>query len=199
MDPFSGVHCFLSAMNPYLLLQSRQPERHLKALPQSLEPKSCSISLPHQFLTARELPSHASSMESDPSSSNGNSDTALSSLFSSMELAERNVPISRAQRRDLDRHMSFLPDPAAHGRLGSSAGRDEEVLMTPIFSGPVLRLDPAKFPQYGLLGQNLSRPLHRDNNDDDKPVDPRILVNVSTPWSAFICGSQGKSTISSQT
>ena len=74
-----------------------------------------------------------------------------------------------------------------------------EITTTPIFVMPMLRYaetllspgDPKPFPQYGLLG-GLSEVLKAKEESGEFPSpDPRILFNVATPSSTFICGSQG--------
>lgn len=49
------------------------------------------------------------------------------------------------------------------------------------------------FKQYGLLAGRTSSSGGRDEEGTQKKEeeDPRIFLNVSAPWSAFICGSQG--------
>lgn len=84
----------------------------------------------------------------------------------------------------------------------------EEMKTTPLFSADVLAsvdktdLKSNKiFPQYGLLAKRLdtyqggiangfdgSETRGKRNSD---PSDQRLFLNINTPWSAFICGSQG--------
>ncbi|KAI9818281.1 MAG: hypothetical protein M1826_001426 [Phylliscum demangeonii] len=96
------------------------------------------------------------------------------------------------------------------GHPSTQTRRHEELKMTPLFSPAVsnaVRLDPneqdtnnaahdAVFPQYGLLSgvlSWLSAPGSGDSTrlETERLRDPRIFLNVNTPWSAFICGSQG--------
>lgn len=105
--------------------------------------------------------------------------------------------------------MSLLSlAPTGHDNLGSTR-QTEELRMTPLFSQAVKRAAEGQavsdlitkydnyFPQYGLLAGALTSFRGRDENDDDNadPIldrsDPRIFLNVNTPWSSFICGSQG--------
>lgn len=76
----------------------------------------------------------------------------------------------------------------------------EETRTTPLFSKEVAEVSEREFPggfpfnQYGLLaGRTRSsggRPDEEGSQKSDEQ-DPRIFLNVSAPWSAFICGSQG--------
>lgn len=70
--------------------------------------------------------------------------------------------------------------------------RLEKLKTAPLFSGHVCMAienhgssTSCRFPQYGLLGLQV--------HDDSHTIDHRKLMyaNVSMPWSAFICGSQG--------
>ena len=83
--------------------------------------------------------------------------------------------------------------------------------MTPLFSASVLDhtieesihqstrsgSDGQVFPQYGLLCGVLTRCGSDGQVDDTKTdgtagyTDPRVYLNTNTPWSSFICGSQG--------
>ncbi|KAL8722645.1 MAG: hypothetical protein Q9181_007438, partial [Wetmoreana brouardii] len=82
----------------------------------------------------------------------------------------------------------------------------EEASMTSMFTAPVYEYMQAlaekgqcPFPQYGLLGGAT------DLLDDSKTLgkasvtsssdDPRLFTNTTTPFSAFICGSQGSGKI----
>lgn len=79
--------------------------------------------------------------------------------------------------------------------------QDEEVRTTPLFSESVLdAFGSGVLPQYGLLAghvQNSSdarvKLQHSDSEIGMKASlgNRRIFLNVNTPWSAFICGSQG--------
>ena len=80
--------------------------------------------------------------------------------------------------------------------------------MAPLFCGQALPVAPGLFPQYGLLAENLSAAeTDADYHEGEvgeaeadgaearhggvEAVDPRVFLNVSTPSSMFICGSQG--------
>jgi hypothetical protein len=76
-----------------------------------------------------------------------------------------------------------------------SDGRAEEIRTTPLFTWPV-RMAAAEgthqkveYAQYGLLGHEIKHP-GRSNAPLDDIVEP-IFLNTNTPWSVFICGSQG--------
>jgi len=65
----------------------------------------------------------------------------------------------------------------------------EEIKMTPLFTWPAkqaARLSKVNFEQYAVLGHELP--------SADRPsgtLHTPIFLNTNTPWSAFICGSQG--------
>ena len=82
----------------------------------------------------------------------------------------------------------------------------EEVRTAPLFSANVLRAtskakiapgDPDVLPQYGLLAgfETIYRrdPTEADEENSlrDMGVDNRLFLNTNSPWSAFVCGSQG--------
>lgn len=76
----------------------------------------------------------------------------------------------------------------------------EETRTTPLFSKEAAEVSKREFPggfpfsQYGLLaGRTRSSGGRPDEEGSQKrdEQDPRIFLNVSAPWSAFICGSQG--------
>jgi len=86
----------------------------------------------------------------------------------------------------------------------------EELMMTPLFSMSVKKAaldhDIVDFAQYAVLGHVIPMPFDGSTNDLatrlskilvdgsrnelTKSIDP-VLLNTNTPWSAFICGSQG--------
>lgn len=74
----------------------------------------------------------------------------------------------------------------------------EQQRTTPLFSWLVKtqqphNLDSDLFPQYALLGCRVCRPV--DTESSKANFDPRhaatVFLNTNSPWSAFICGSQG--------
>lgn len=103
----------------------------------------------------------------------------------------------------LNHHKTFLSSSNLRSRNEDphSNRHREETGTTPLFSGIVLDGVQANiFKQYGLLGEQVvnTGPVGQGCYDFDKqrPLsptedDPRIFVNVSPPWFAFICGSQG--------
>ena len=108
------------------------------------------------------------------------------------------VPLS--ERSLFDVQMSFL----GHHSIASQPQnrQQEEIKTTPLFSGPVLAQFGKTFlPQYGLLAgriqqdqsseANLLQHVDFEAETVENISDPRIFLNVNTPWSVFICGSQG--------
>ena len=82
-------------------------------------------------------------------------------------------------KQELEQHQKYL---TANSSSGPTTGHGP--ILAPAFTGRVLTDFPIAFSgscQYGLLGAE---------SGSDKE-DPRILLNMSPPWSAFICGSQG--------
>ena len=79
--------------------------------------------------------------------------------------------------------------------------QQEEIKTTPLFSGCVLdRFGKSFLPQYGLLAgripdrsyeADLLQHVDFEAETVENIIDPRVFLNVNTPWSAFICGSQG--------
>ena len=84
-----------------------------------------------------------------------------------------------AQEDELFSHLEFL---SSQRKSDRAAVRLEEFKTAPILSGEVSTAFSDLFDQFGLLAE------HEKSIDDD---DPRLMLNVSPPWSAFICGSQG--------
>lgn len=80
----------------------------------------------------------------------------------------------------------------------------EEIRTAPLFSAAAAdAVDAAHpeasiFPQFGLLGRALNIYNASDREDDlqspkriTESAASRLFLNVNTPWSTFICGSQG--------
>lgn len=77
----------------------------------------------------------------------------------------------------------------------------EETRTAPLFSQEVAEITKRQiavkdysypFTQYGLLaGRTRSGGPDVEGTRQKEETDPRIFLNVSAPWSAFICGSQG--------
>ena len=145
---------------------------------------------------------------------------AITNTLSGTTLASRASPTPRrvltmaeqaAKQQAYEFQMSHLQTPGI--RLGSQHhARLEQTRTTPLFSAKVQDAvedmfafhgdsnangpgHQAIFPQYGLLAAR--QPVAHAKSDDLKhgpePVSQadRIFLNVNTPWSAFICGSQG--------
>ncbi|KAI9800748.1 MAG: hypothetical protein M1833_003164 [Piccolia ochrophora] len=115
----------------------------------------------------------------------------------------------------LDSQMRLFPVGNNDAHLGAGSGRLEEMKNTPLFSAKVKLAaegnDAAEnvagteqqvgsqrdniFPEYGLLAVDVESVQGfldaKQEESYEAAVDPRIFVNVNTPWSAFICGSQG--------
>lgn len=91
---------------------------------------------------------------------------------------------------------------------GDQAHNDrlEEFRTTPVFSAAAADAiadavypGASMFPQFGLLAKTLN--IYNENDPADDSESPkrtaesahgnRLFLNVNTPWSAFICGSQG--------
>ena len=115
-------------------------------------------------------------------------------------------------------HDSLLFAEGRKSVFRAQNARLEEVRTTPLFSADVLRaafdasisvLPAAELPQYGLLagiqeicGLNPTTRASSDNSEEalkdsrkhlqaPEIGDNRLFLNTNTPWSAFICGSQG--------
>ena len=106
------------------------------------------------------------------------------------------------KKEALNYHKTFLSGFSERlNSVNTSADeRKDDTETTPLFSGIILdTLQPNTFKQYGLLGEQVMLPSlmsrsHLDLNEEGPSSiedDPRIFLNVSPPWSAFICGSQG--------
>jgi uncharacterized membrane protein YdfJ with MMPL/SSD domain len=99
-----------------------------------------------------------------------------------------------------EHHLPFLSGAASSFPGGSLTGspsvHQEEMKTTPIFSGDLLDANPDLFPSYGLIGERVCDPAAGLSETDQASRapnvrDPRLFLNTNTPWSAFICGSQG--------
>ena len=100
-----------------------------------------------------------------------------------------------------DYQLAFLsgPDTGPNAAPDESIASAQPARNTPIFSGKVLDgMDKGNFKQYGLLCKAIATstsqrlPASMSTNPAlEIHNDPRIFLNVLTPWSAFICGSQG--------
>ncbi|MCJ1425207.1 hypothetical protein MMC29_003095 [Sticta canariensis] len=99
-------------------------------------------------------------------------------------------------------HMSLLS--VSNDKDQAHTVQIEEIKTAPLFSAAaadaVLAADKRAsiFPQFGLLGRALDIYNASDPEDDSQSpkritesAASRLFLNVNTPWSAFICGSQG--------
>ena len=100
----------------------------------------------------------------------------------------------------LEYQLAFLS--GSGGKSGDGRSEftiyQEELRTVPLFSGAVL--DSSKsctIQQYGLLAQHVMSAARSDPSSQAErrfsipKGDSRIFLNVNTPWSTFICGSQG--------
>ncbi|CAG8101605.1 unnamed protein product [Penicillium nalgiovense] len=83
-------------------------------------------------------------------------------------------------------HLSLL-------KIDDSDDRDDDIVLAPIFTGPVLNQCGQPPSQFGLLGglKKLEAPGFPISRKQLFEKDPRLFFNVSSPSSTFICGSQG--------
>lgn len=108
-------------------------------------------------------------------------------------------------------YIEFLQNEGAeHGSTSSASRHKEELKMAPLFSmsikQAVLQQNLGEFSQYALLGHVIPMPfmeatddladkmseisINESAHESTEKIDP-VLLNTDTPWSAFICGSQG--------
>lgn len=99
---------------------------------------------------------------------------------------------------ETDEHMKLVKGDASKTLTYANTRLEEELITAPLFSLSAcealdserlnneenLNGDPT-YPQYGLLGMR-----NRSANTEPEQED-LVYANVSAPWSAFICGSQG--------
>lgn len=122
---------------------------------------------------------------------------------------DANPPATTAAALDeWDTNLAYRNRFLTH--VGSEADRTnnvrkEEAKTTPLFSIDVARKFEAHgannlFPQYGLLGQreemydtdrSANESQEESNRSPARAGDDHIMLNMNTPFSAFICGSQG--------
>ena len=100
-------------------------------------------------------------------------------------------------------HESLLFKGVKASSSSAQNARLEEVRTSPLFTADVLRVSTDAtmstvpvdtLPQYGLLAgiQDIcGRDAEKPQSDRDEGEDNRLFINTNTPWSAFICGSQG--------
>jgi hypothetical protein len=90
--------------------------------------------------------------------------------------------------------MNLDPNLAYHlSLLEDSDDRSDEVVLAPIFTGPILNQSGQTPSQFGLLGGLKRLQAHGITTSQNQILgkDPRLFFNVSSPSSTFICGSQG--------
>ena len=99
-------------------------------------------------------------------------------------------------------HMSLLS--VSNDKDQAHKVQLEEIKTAPLFSAAAadavnaVHSGASIFPQFGLLGIALNTYNASDPEDDSQSPKriaesdtSRLFLNVNTPWSAFICGSQG--------
>ena len=123
------------------------------------------------------------------------------------------VAAKMGEKANYNYHMSLLSQGHSNGSTSAQHARLEELRTTPLFAASVMAgagdtsvcssaTNETKilFPQYGLLAQNLATYDHKQidlfdeehyQGNSTEDADSRIFLNINTPWSAFICGSQG--------
>ncbi|THW57525.1 hypothetical protein D6D19_10522 [Aureobasidium pullulans] len=83
-----------------------------------------------------------------------------------------------------------------HTEDNTMSGAHEQLRTAPLVSLSVKQRSVTKdnklliFPQYALLGCRMSDSCSSEGESDPMEPEP-ILLNTNTPWSMFICGSQG--------
>ncbi|GAM35382.1 hypothetical protein TCE0_017r03673 [Talaromyces pinophilus] len=94
---------------------------------------------------------------------------------------DNNLP--RASRTpDLERQLQFL---SIADENFSSSDENPRSIEHSVLVSPTLEDMGSKMPsQFGLLG-------HLASQQSEDLVDPRVMLNTNTPFSAFICGLQG--------
>ncbi|RAO67845.1 uncharacterized protein BHQ10_003857 [Talaromyces amestolkiae] len=94
---------------------------------------------------------------------------------------EHNIP--RASRTpDLEHQLQFL---SISDENSSSSDENPRSIEHSVLVSPTLEDMGNKMPsQFGLLG-------HLASQQSEDLVDPRVMLNTNTPFSAFICGLQG--------
>lgn len=105
--------------------------------------------------------------------------------------------------QEVERHLALIPKHLRqHGSSSALASaRLHEVKTTPLFSSKVktvlqdFEAGAEVFSQYGVLGIRLEtygNGPQSGSSADSEPEKYRLIYgNITAPWSAFICGSQG--------
>jgi hypothetical protein len=110
----------------------------------------------------------------------------FSDMFSALPVSPKKaVPKDKEYMRYMRLH---------HTKDAKTSGADEQLRTTPLLSLSVKTAAEARntttsvmFPQYAYLGCHMPEPSSKNKDPEPEPV----LLNTNTPWSAFICGSQG--------
>jgi hypothetical protein len=94
---------------------------------------------------------------------------------------ESNLP-RMSRTPDLERQLQFL---SIADENSSSSDENPRSIEHSVLVSPTLEDMGNKMPsQFGLLG-------HLASQQSEDLVDPRVMLNTNTPFSAFICGLQG--------
>ena len=100
---------------------------------------------------------------------------------------------------ELSQYQSILEPPRSHDAFTGRRNLTEETKTAPLVwwdvkeecerGGPaLLQAQASSFSQYGVLGHV---PDQATVDDEGKIVRKPVLLNTNSPWSAFLCGSQG--------
>jgi hypothetical protein len=129
-------------------------------------------------------------------------------LFNFLSILPVTTSIREALNMSLNSLRTGTPEAAKHLKLAQghisfassrheNARLEEELMTTPLFSLAACETlntqrenddedaDSQIYPQYGLLG------LRTRSGSGPPGQEDLVYANVSAPWSAFICGSQG--------
>ncbi|TIA09046.1 hypothetical protein D6C81_08861 [Aureobasidium pullulans] len=111
---------------------------------------------------------------------------------SSLSFVSRPQPVSGERQKYMSLH---------HTKDNKTSGADEQLRTTPLLSLSVKETSEARktgnssmFPQYAFLGCRISDTSALEDDDKNENLfleSEPVLLNTNTPWSAFICGSQG--------
>lgn len=123
---------------------------------------------------------------SDDSSEYYSNDKASRDEESRDEESDDDLPVEL--RAQIQEHLELLTNRPEETQLNA-------ISSSPLFTGSIWRQveglgqdsEPSASIQYGLLGGNVEI-LSAGTN---RMPDPRVFHNITTPMSAFICGSQG--------
>lgn len=174
------------------------------------KPGHSQISLP-----AEKLASHLTSIQTEPESTSDAADCTIitSSTFPDDKPSEDNIisehtsansrlsPVINDKLAIFQQQLAYLSslDSNLEAATFLQSGSLEALRTAPLFSGKVLdSSEPDTLNQYGLLCKALATREGEKSSASTlaKPAlawneDPRVFINVNTPWSIFTCGSQG--------